>query len=71
MSNTNNCLFIGGLGEPNWDSNGRKTWRQGRRVYDPNGISITISAIGGGIGGHAGLYLVENKNKPLDNNGEK
>lgn len=31
---------------------------QGRRVYDPDGISITLAAQGGGWGGKTGLYAV-------------
>lgn len=32
--------------------------RQGRRVYDPAGIGITLTAQGGGHGGQTGLYAV-------------
>jgi DNA (cytosine-5)-methyltransferase 1 len=39
---------------------------QGMRVYDPNGISCTLSAEGGGWGAKTGLYCVENQK----NNGE-
>lgn len=31
---------------------------QGRRVYDPTGVSITLSSQGGGIGNTTGLYAV-------------
>lgn len=37
--------------------------RQGQRVYDPDGISTTLSAQGGGWGGKTGLYAV-NCRKP-------
>lgn len=45
--------------------------RQGRRVYDPEGIGITLTAQGGGKGGQTVLYAVSynRKNgigKPLD-----
>ncbi len=40
----------------------------GDRVYDSNGISTTISAQGGGVGGHSGLYTVNEDNDPdIDN----
>jgi len=32
--------------------------RQGRRVYDPTGIGITLTAQGGGQGGQTGLYAI-------------
>ena len=32
---------------------------QGRRVYDPAGISCTITSAAGGFGGKAGLYFVD------------
>lgn len=34
---------------------------QGQRVYDPKGLSITLTAEGGGMGGKTGLYLCETK----------
>ena len=34
---------------------------QGNRVYDPNGLSVTINANGGGLGAKTGLYLVGNE----------
>ena len=40
----------------------------GDRVYDSNGVSATISAQGGGVGGHSGLYTVDDEkdiNNPL------
>lgn len=36
---------------------------QGNRVYDPNGLSVTINANGGGLGAKTGLYLVDKKPK--------
>ena len=38
----------------------------GDRVYDSNGVSATISAQGGGVGGHSGLYTVDDE-KDIDN----
>lgn len=32
--------------------------RQGSRVYDPSGLSVTLTANGGGVGGRTGLYTV-------------
>lgn len=32
---------------------------QGRRVYDPTGISCTVTSSAGGFGGKAGLYFVD------------
>lgn len=58
MDNTNRIIMLGGIGKPNWKGNDRKTWMQGYRVYDSEGIAITISAKGGGIGSYAGLYVV-------------
>lgn len=37
--------------------------RQGRRVYDPAGIGITLTAQGGGKGGQTGLYAVSYNRK--------
>lgn len=35
---------------------------QGYRVYDPEGVSVTLGANGGGIGANTGLYCVGNVN---------
>ena len=49
---------------------------QGERVYDGNGLSVTLTASGGGAGGKTGLYLCDTK-KPeewmecLKENGEE
>lgn len=37
--------------------------RQGKRVYDPAGIGITLTAQGGGMGGQTGLYAVSYNRK--------
>lgn len=34
---------------------------QGSRVYDPSGISITLSSEGGGLGAKTGLYLINKR----------
>jgi DNA (cytosine-5)-methyltransferase 1 len=39
--------------------------RQGERIYDIKGHSITLSAYGGGIGAKTGLYLVDGKIRKL------
>lgn len=31
---------------------------QGKRIYDPTGLSVTLTATGGGVGGRTGLYTV-------------
>ena len=39
----------------------------GDRVYDSNGVSTTITAEGGGVGGHSGLYTVDDTVKVVGN----
>lgn len=39
----------------------------GDRVYDSNGISTTITAEGGGVGGNSGLYKVDDEVKVVGN----
>lgn len=36
---------------------------QGERVYDGNGLSVTLTASGGGAGGKTGLYLCDTKSR--------
>lgn len=36
---------------------------QGERVYDGNGLSVTLTASGGGAGGKTGLYLCDTKSQ--------
>lgn len=38
--------------------------KQGKRVYDPSGTSITLTASGGGFAGRTGLYAVEQQIPP-------
>lgn len=54
-------IFLGYLTE-----NKTKSSLQGRRVHSEEGTSITITASGGGLGGHSGLYLVKNNRKIND-----
>ena len=54
-STVNKPVRIGSLGEG----------RQGERIYDINGHSITLSAYGGGIGGKTGLYYINGKVRKL------
>ena len=38
---------------------------QGYRVYDPEGVSVTLGANGGGVGANTGLYFIDQvKDKP-------
>ena len=38
---------------------------QGERIYSPRGVSITLSAYGGGVGAKTGLYLINNRIRRL------
>ena len=40
----------------------KENLHQGNRIFDINGISPTITASGGGLGGNAGLFLIYDKN---------
>lgn len=40
--------------------------RQGQRVYDPQGVGVTLTSTTGGMGGKTGLYFIDlNKNAKL------
>lgn len=39
---------------------------QANRIYDPNGLSVTLSANGGGLGAKTGLYLVDSEPVAFD-----
>lgn len=39
--------------------------RQGERIYHPNGLSITLSSGGGGIGARTGMYYINGKVRRL------
>lgn len=59
---TNNLIFVGGLDSNMWLKDGKelsRNFKQGYRVYSPEGIACAITTKGGGIGSYAGLYLVE------------
>lgn len=42
--------------------------RQGNRVYDPSGISITLTSSAGGFGGKTGLYCMEHSFVDMNKN---
>lgn len=42
----------------------------GRRVYDPAGVSVTLSGNGGGLGANTGLYAVDARFIDLNPSGE-
>lgn len=53
-------IFMGGIGGPNRLKDGKylsRNYKDGYRVYNEQGISSTINANGGGLGGTTGLYL--------------
>lgn len=56
-------IFVAGFpnGNERWLDDGKsfsRNFRQGYRVYDARGIANSITANGGGLGGHSGIYLV-------------
>lgn len=50
MHNNGKVIQVGYVG---------KTSSQGNRIYDPNGIGVTLTSNGGGRGAKTGLYLTE------------
>lgn len=57
--------YLGGIGEPNRLNDGKelsRNYKEGYRVYDSDGLSATIKANGGGLGGCSSLYMV---NEPV------
>lgn len=57
--------YLGGIGEPNRLNDGKelsRNYKEGYRVYDSDGLSTTIKANGGGLGGCSSLYMV---NEPV------
>ena len=61
--------YIGSIKDKDIVGDGKDLSRNasmGDRVYDSNGVSATISAQGGGVGGHSGLYTVDDE-KDIDN----
>ena len=59
----NEIVFVGGLDSNKWIDDGKelsRNFKQGYRVYDSNGIAVTLTSQSvGGLGGYSGLYLVE------------
>lgn len=58
--------FKGGIisGRGKWIDNGKnysRNFSQGNRVYGVDGKSSTLSATGGGLGSHSGLYMIPAK----------
>ncbi len=60
-----NLKYIGAvMSEKNkqWLKDGKtlsRNFPQGQRIYDPNGISSTLSSQGGGLGAKTGLYAIK------------
>lgn len=58
---TNDCKFVGAVGDKiQGDGTKSRDYRQGDRVYSPEGKATTLNATGGGKAGNTGLYLTEN-----------
>lgn len=54
-------IFSFGVGNKDWAGDGKqfsRNYPQGNRVYDSEGVSCSITANGGGLGGKSGLYKV-------------
>ena len=62
IMNTLACSDHNGAGSQLIQLNGKKP--QGERVYDADGLSVTLSSNGGGLGAKTGLYKVSNLQKP-------
>ncbi len=59
---SNELQFIGGIGEKDRVGDNKQCSRnypQGNRVYDSEGIAVSQTAQGGGIGSYTGLYKVK------------
>ena len=59
-------VFVGGIISKRglWLKNGKyysRNFSTGNRVYSPKGKSVCLTATGGGIGSHTGLYSIYNK----------
>lgn len=67
----NGLIYLGGVVTPNSSlrlKDGKylsRNFREGYRVYSPQGKSVTLNAQGGGLGGKTGLYLIEGKIRRL------
>ena len=58
----NELQFVGGVGDKDWIGDGKefsRNYPQGNRVYDIEGLAVSQTANGGGLGGAIGLYLEE------------
>lgn len=63
VAEPNELQFVGGIGDKDWVGDGKELSRnypQGNRVYHIEGIAVSQTAQGGGLGGVTGLYLEEN-----------
>lgn len=61
-----NLILLGGIREGKYFNGGEtKDYSQGARVYDDSGVSVTLSAQGGGMGAKTGLYNVTNRIRRL------
>lgn len=60
MNENKKPILVGGFGNINFG----KQYRQGNRVYDSNGIAMSLTAQPlGNMGGYSYLYLVENNER--------
>ena len=69
VEGTDQLKYVGSIKDKDIIGDGKDLSRNasmGDRVYDSNGVSATISAQGGGVGGHSGLYTVDDE-KDIDN----
>jgi DNA (cytosine-5)-methyltransferase 1 len=59
-----NLILVGGIKEGSFHEGGKtEDYPQAFRVYDEEGLSSTLSACGGGMGGKTGLYQVKESTK--------
>jgi DNA (cytosine-5)-methyltransferase 1 len=65
-----NLILVGGIKEGSFHEGGKtEDYPQAFRVYDEEGLSSTLSACGGGMGGKTGLYQVKQINPSKESNG--
>jgi DNA (cytosine-5)-methyltransferase 1 len=65
-----NLILVGGIKEGLFQEGGKtEDYPQAFRVYDEEGISSTLSACGGGMGGKTGLYQIKQINPSKESNG--
>ena len=68
VSDSPELKFIGAIGDKKRIADGKdlsRNYPSGNRVYDESGIACTQTAIGGGIGGHTGLYRIHYRIRKL------